>query len=55
MSQPRNLQATANLRVTELFDTRYSVKLVPATLGVGDDPNGMIVRSDTSHDLREWR
>jgi len=55
MTQPRNLQATATLAPTGLFDTHYMVALTPATAGLGDDPNGEIVRSDTTVSLRRWR
>jgi len=55
MTQPRNLQADATLAPTGLFDTRYTVQLTPASVGLADGPEGEIVRSDTTVSLEAWR
>jgi len=55
MTQPRNLQADATLAPTGLFDHEHTVQLTPATVGLADDPEGKIVRSDTTVALEAWR
>jgi len=40
---------------TGILDTRYTARLTPASVGLMDDPDGRVVRSDTIVDLRSCR